>query len=313
MPFGLKMSQDVFQMRMDQITNRLPGIIAIHNDICVYGKDTTEHDNNLLKLMQTAQDHGLVFNSNKCSIHQPQISFYGAIFTAQGMKLDPVKVQALQDLPAPQNPKQLQSFLGLVNYLQPFIPSLASKTTFLHEQVTNWDWNPSTNQSFHRLKSHICNTLLKTTLSYYDCTQPLVLQTDASEYGLGAALLQNNRPIAFASKTLTDIETRYANIERECLSICYGLEKFHTYGYGKHVIVQNDHKPLEMFQRKPIHAGTTTTSMHASQVTAIRLHYTVHTRSKYGLGRQIVKIPFTLWKLAHRVTPKYSCFKLSSW
>ena len=79
MPFGLKMLQDVFQMQMNQITNRLPGIIAIHNDICVYGKDTTKHDNSLLKLMQTAQDHGLVFNSNKCSICQPQISFYGAI------------------------------------------------------------------------------------------------------------------------------------------------------------------------------------------------------------------------------------------
>ena len=134
----------------------------------------------------------LVFNSNKCSICQPQISFYGAIFTAQGMKPDPVKVQALQDLPAPHTPKQLQSFLGLVNYLQPFIPSLASKTTFLREQVTNWDWNPSTDQSFHHLKSWICNTLLRTTLAYYDCTQPLVLQTDASKYGLSAALLQNN-------------------------------------------------------------------------------------------------------------------------
>ena len=169
------MSQDIFQMWMDQITDRLPGIIAIHDDICVYGKDTTEHDNNLLKLMQTAQDHGLVFNSNKCSICQPQIPFYGAIFTVQGMKPDPVKVQALQDLPAPHTPKQLQLFLGLVNYLQPFIPSLASKTTFLCEQVTNWDWNPSTNQSFHCLKSHICNTLLRTTLAYYNCTQPLVL------------------------------------------------------------------------------------------------------------------------------------------
>ena len=105
MPFGLKMSQDVFQMQMDQITNRLPGIIAIHDDICVYGKDTTEHDKNLLKLMQTAQDHGIVFNSNKCSICQPQISFYGAIFTEQGMKPDPVKVQALQDLPAPPKPQ----------------------------------------------------------------------------------------------------------------------------------------------------------------------------------------------------------------
>ena len=110
MPFGLKMSQDVFQMQMNQITNRLPGIIAIHDDICVYGKDTTEHDNNLLKLRQTAQDHGLVFNSNKSSICQPQISFYGAIFTAQGMKPDPVKVHALQDLPAPTLPNNSSHF-----------------------------------------------------------------------------------------------------------------------------------------------------------------------------------------------------------
>ena len=165
MPFGLKMSQDVFQMQMDQITNRLPGIIAIHDDICAYGKDTTEHDKNLLKLMQTAEDYGLVFNSNKCSICQPQILFYGAIFTAQGMKPDPAKVQALQDLPAPYNPKLLQSFLGRINYLQPLLPGLVSKTTFLREQVTNWDWNPSTDQSFHCLKSWICNTLLKTTLA----------------------------------------------------------------------------------------------------------------------------------------------------
>ena len=253
MPFGLKMSQDVFQMWMDQITNRLPGITAIH--ICVCSKDTTENDNNLLKLMQTAQDHGLVFNSNKCTICQPQISFYGAIFSAQGMKPDPAKVQTLQDLPAPQNPKQLQSFLGLINYLKPFLPSLASKTIFLREQVTNWDWNPSTDQSFHCLKSWICNTLLRTTLAYYDCTQPLVLQTDASEYGLSTALILNNRPITFTSKTLTGVETRYTNIERECLSVCYGLEKFHAYIYGKHITVQNDHKPLEMIQRKPIHAA----------------------------------------------------------
>ena len=73
MPFDLKMLQDVFQMWMDQITNRLPGIIGIHDNICVYGKDTTEHDNKLPKLMQTAQEQGLVFNSSKCSICHPQI------------------------------------------------------------------------------------------------------------------------------------------------------------------------------------------------------------------------------------------------
>ena len=240
---------------MDQITDRLPGVIAIHDDICVFDKDTAEHDYNLLQLMKTAQGHGLVFNSSKCAICKSHISFYGTIFTAQGMRPDPAKVQALQDLPTPQNPKQLQSFLGLINYLQPFLPNLAAKTTFLRDQVTNWDWNLSTNQAFNSLKSWISNMLLKTTLAYYDHTKPLILQTDTSEYGLGTALIQNNRPIALASKTLTNVETRYGNIERECLSVVFGLEKFHTYIYGRHIIVQNDHKPLEMIQRKPIQAA----------------------------------------------------------
>ena len=100
-------------MWMDQISNRLPGVI----DICVYGKDTTEHDRNLLQLMKTAEQQGLVLNSSKCVIHKSKMFFYGAVFTAQGTKQVP-----LQDLPAPKNAKQLQSFLGLINYLQPFLP-----------------------------------------------------------------------------------------------------------------------------------------------------------------------------------------------
>ena len=142
------------------------------------------------------------------------------------MKPDPTKIQALQDLPTPDNHKQLQSFLGLINYLQPFLPNLASKTTFLREQISSWDWNPSTDIAFQKLKQWICKTLLNTTLAYFDCTKPVVIQTDASEYGLGAALLQDGRPIAFASKTLTDVETRYANIKCKCLSVCFGLENF---------------------------------------------------------------------------------------
>ena len=91
MPFGLKMSQDVFQMRMDNITERLEGIISIHDDICIFGKTQQEHDENLLQLMKTAQKNSLVFNSSKCTISQPHISFYGAIFSAKGMKPDPKK------------------------------------------------------------------------------------------------------------------------------------------------------------------------------------------------------------------------------
>ena len=217
------------------------------------GHTPEEHDEQLLHLMESAKTHGIVFNSAKCHIRQPQIAFYGAVFTGQGMWMDPSKIQALQDLPAPDSQTKLQYFLGLIHYLQPFIPGLLAKTSFLWEQLSQWDWNPSLDVLFHCLKSWICQTLLKVTLVYYDRTKPVMTQTNASEFGLGAALLQGGWPIAFTSKTHTDVESCYANIERECLSVCFGLEKFHTYIYGRHVLIENDHKPLEMIQHKPIH------------------------------------------------------------
>ena len=178
MPFSLKMAQDVFQMRMDQITERLPGVIAIHDDISVFGKTQEQHDKHLLQLLKTTSTRGLVFNSRRCQISKPQITFFGTIFSAKGKKLDPIKIHALQDLPPPQNQKQLQSFLGLVNYLQTFLLDIASKTTFLRELVSKWDWTPSTDSAFQQLKQWICNTLFKTALTYYDRTQPLTIQTD---------------------------------------------------------------------------------------------------------------------------------------
>ena len=242
-------------MQMDQATDCFSGIIAIHDDICMFSCTPEEHDEHLLHLMKSAKTHGIEFNSAKCHIRQPQIAFYGAIFTGQGMQLDPSKIQAFQDLPAPDSQTKLQSLLGLINYLQPFILGLSTKTLFLQEQLSQWHWNPLTDAAFQHLKAWICQTLCKVTLAYYDRSKPVVVQRDASKFGLSAALLQGGQPIAFTSKTLTDVETHYANIDRECLSVCFGLEKFHTYIYGRHVLVENDHKPLEMIQHKPIHAA----------------------------------------------------------
>ena len=255
MPFSLKMSQDIFQMQMDKATDHLPGIIAIHDDICMFGHTPEEHDEHLLCLMESAKIHGIVFNSTKCHIRQPQIAFYGAVFTGQGMLPDPSKIQALQELPALDLQTKLRSFLGLINYLHPLIPGLSAKTSFLWEQLSQWDWNPSIDAVFQHLNPWICQILPKVTLAYYDRTKPVVIQTDASKFELGTALLQGGQPIAFASKTLTNVESCYANIEKECLSVCFGLEKFHTYIYGRHVLIENDHKPLEMIQHKPIHVA----------------------------------------------------------
>jgi len=84
-------------------------------------------------------------------------------------------------------------------------------------------------------------------------TEELTFQSDASQTGLGAVLTQNGRPLAFASRALSDAETRYAQIEKELLYVAFGLGKFHQYTYGRKVTVQTDHKPLEAIVKKPLH------------------------------------------------------------
>ena len=214
-PFGLKMSQDIFQMQMDDIVAQCPGVLAIHDDIFIYGKNDKDHDANLINLFNVAQKEGLVFNSTKCAIKQESVTFFGGVFSAKGYSPDPGKIQGISDMPAPQTKQELQSFLGAVNYLQTFVPHLSHHTELLRillKKENTFTWDQNANDSFQRIKGLLENSLLKP-LKYYDRNKPVILQCDASLKGLGACILQDNKPIAFASKSLTDTKTRYANIE----------------------------------------------------------------------------------------------------
>ena len=166
------------------------------------------------------------------------------------MQPDPDKVSALHNMAPPSSTHELQTFLGLATYMGPFIPSLSSLTAPLRELVkkgNTFEWTPSHQKAFETIKTKISE---KTTLAYYDPAKKVVLQVDASMKGLGATLIQEGKPIAFASKALTDTESRYANIERELLAVVYGCERFHTYLYGQHFVAETDHKPLESIQLK---------------------------------------------------------------
>lgn len=255
LPFGLKTSQDVFQEAMDHILEGLSGVISIADDITVFGRDEKEHDKNLHKLMQRAREHGLVFNPNKCHIKGDSIKFFGNIYNKNGVHPDPEKVQAIANLAVPNDVSELQSFLGMVTYLAPYIPQLSSHTTPLRQLLCKdieFQWYPEHQQAFEKIKSLICTA---GTLSYFNPSQPVVIQVDASQAALGAALTQNGKPIAYASKSLSDTEKRYANIERELLACVFGAERFHTYVFGKEFIIESDHRPLEMISRKNLTAA----------------------------------------------------------
>jgi hypothetical protein len=250
LPFGLRVSQDIFQEVMDQILEQCPGCIGIADDVAVFGSSEEEHNKNLHQLMKVARKYGLVFNPEKCDIKVPRIKFFGCIYDSTGVHPDPEKVEEIQKLSPPTNVTEIQQFLGIVQYMSPFIPNLADHTEILRlmtKKDTEWSWTPSHDKAFEKLKSLICK---ECTLTYYDPKQPILIQVDASQKGLGAALIQKGKPIAFASKALTDVEQRYANIERELLAIVFGCTRFHTYVYGTRFTVESDHKPLESIQHK---------------------------------------------------------------
>ena len=252
MPFGLNVSQDYFQEQMDRILEGCDGAIGIADDITVFGKDQAEHDRHLYQFMDRAKAHGLVLNLKKCQISQKSVKFFGNIYDKDGVHPDPDKVKALRDMPSPENPEDLRTFLGMVTHLGEFIPLLSDKTEpmrALLKKESEWQWTESHDKAFRAVTGALTEYA---TLAYFDKKKAITVQVDASQKGLGAVLLQEGKPILFASKALSDAETRYANIEREMLAIVFGCERFRTWVLGTEFIMESDHKPLEQIHLKKL-------------------------------------------------------------
>ena len=252
MPFGLNVSQDIFQKELDSSLEGLPGVTGIADDNFVYGRTEKEHDENVAKLMERARDKGVKFNKDKVQLKCKEVSFFGHTWTPGGVKPDSKKVSAILDMQPPRNVKDLQSFLGLVNYLTRYSGRLATITAPLSELTkanTAFVWSPEHDKAFKDVKDEIVTAPV---LRYFDKNAETAIQTDASQKGLGAVLLQNGQPVCYASKALNDTESNYSNIERETLGVVWGLERFHYFIYGKHCTVQTDHKPLESIFKKKL-------------------------------------------------------------
>ena len=209
---------------MDQVLKECQGCIGIADDITVHGHTEAEHDACLRDLMQITHKYDLVFNPQKTYVKAQAINFFGCLYDANGVHPDPGKVNAVHALPAPTNVTELQEFLGLVTYLSPFILGLSTLTAPLQQLLkkdTDFSWNHTYDTTFEWIKEDVISD---TTLRYFNPSLPVTIQVDASQVGLGAALLQNGKPIAFASKALTETECRYANIERDASCCLWSRE-----------------------------------------------------------------------------------------
>lgn len=251
-PFGIKSIPEIFQRAMSEMLEGLEGTAVIIDDILVWGKDQSEHDHRLNKLFERAKAWNLRLSASKCQFRKDEVEYVGHKLTKDGLKADPEKVRAVLEMSSPQNKKELQTFLGFITYLQKFLPHMSEVSAplrILLKKDVQWHWELEQDESFKRLKSLASESPV---LAFYNKDEDLILNVDSSSNGLGAVLLQNGKPIAYASRALNNTQKKYAQIEKEALAIVFGCEKFHQYVYGRHFVVESDHKPLEYIFHKPI-------------------------------------------------------------
>lgn len=254
LPMGLKVSPAIFSRLMRMIFGDLIGRICYVylDDIIVYGSTKREHAKNLRLVFERLRQMQLRINFKKCQFFQNSVSFLGHVVSGEGLKPDPTKYETIKKWPVPTTVQEVQSFLGLTNYYRRFVKNFANVARPLYA-LTKKDvpfyWSSDCEKSFEFLKSAV---ITPPTLSFPDFSKPFLVQTDASEDGLGAVLMNyDKRPVAFLSKTLNKTQQAYHITDKELLAIVFALKKWSNYLLGQKFIVQTDHKALEeLFKMK---------------------------------------------------------------
>ncbi|CAB4009767.1 Hypothetical predicted protein, partial [Paramuricea clavata] len=224
MPFGIRSAQEVFHKRVHEIFEDIRGVETDIDDILVWGRTLQEHDERLKATLERARECNLKFKLEKCHFRSTSVVYIGHKLTSEGIKPDPQKIEAIVNMPEPHDKKGVQRLLGMVNYVGKFVPNLSEITSPLRELLKNdvlWHWLERHASAFEKIKTILTNTE-PGILTYYDVTKPVKLQVDTSKSGLGAVLTQSNMPVAYASRSLTPAETRYAQIEKKLLAVVFG-------------------------------------------------------------------------------------------
>ncbi|OUC45668.1 hypothetical protein D917_01810 [Trichinella nativa] len=247
--FGVSAAPGIFQGLIDQLTKGIPGVLPYFDDILIAAKDESILAKRLATLLKRFYDAGLRLNAEKCKFCLRRIEFLGFDIDVSGIHPSKQKVAAIHNTPQPRNKKELQTFLGLLNFYHSFLRNKATVAEPLHrllDKETKWKWTNKHKKAFNQTKQLLSSDCV---LTHYDVKKPLVLICDASPVGIGAVLchqMPNGKeaPIAFYSRTLTSTERNYAQIDKEALAIIASVKKFHDYLYGRSFRIITDHKPL---------------------------------------------------------------------
>lgn len=250
--FGINSATEIFQNMLRNVLNGLDGVKNICADIIVYGKDQEEHDRRHKATFARLQAKTLTLNKNKCEFNKDKIEFYRHVFSSAGISASTEKVDAIKNMDIPSCVSEVRSLLAMRYYLSRFIPQYSTITAplrYLTRQDVQWHWSAEQDSAFNELKQVLTSD---TVVAYFDPKEQTdtVLSVDASPLGFGSVLMQNGKVIAYASRSLTDVEQRYIQTEREALSIVWACEHFRLYLYG-HYFTFSDHQALEIIFNNP--------------------------------------------------------------
>ena len=247
--FGISSAPEVYQHVIQQSLQGCEGVANISDDIIVHGKNTEEHDRRLQRVLERLKEKNLTLNAEKCKFHMTQMVFMGLVLSNNGIGPTEDKVKAIIDAREPQSASEVRSFLGLANYNARFIPDFATTAEPLRKLTkkgVRFEFGEEQKNAFNELKRRLSNA---DNLGYFDKDAKTLIIADASPVGLGAILIQEQqgrkRVISYASKSLSAVERRYSQTEKEALAVVWACERFHVYLYGIEFTLYTDHKPLE--------------------------------------------------------------------
>ena len=247
--FGITSAPEVYQHVIQQSLQGCEGVANISDDIIIHGKNTEEHDRRLQRVLERLKEKNLTLNAEKCKFHMTQMVFMGLVLSDNGIGPAEDKVKAIVDAREPQSASEVRSFLGLANYNARFIldfATVAEPLRRLTKKGVHFEFGEEQKNAFNELKRRLSSA---ETLGYFDKDAYTLIIADASPVGLGAILIQGQqgrkRVISYASKSLSAVERRYSQMEKEALAVVWACERFHVYLYGIEFELYTDHKPLE--------------------------------------------------------------------
>ncbi|GJP46255.1 hypothetical protein CLOM_g5561, partial [Closterium sp. NIES-68] len=257
MPFGLTNTPSTFQMTMNDIFRELLDrcVIIYLDNILIYSRSREQHLRDLDAVFTLLHKNRLITKGSKCDFLKQEFEFLGHVVSTEGVKIDPKKIKTIQEWKPPTNIKELQSFLGFVNYVRRFIPNMAGLSAPLTGRLKDHDcfwWGEKQQVAFDHLKITLTSPPI---LPISDPDHPYEVITDASDIAIGAVLLYDFgdglQPVAYESWKLQGAEKNYTVYDKEMLAIVHAFKTWRCYLTGADVTVRTDHKSLQYLRAQP--------------------------------------------------------------